>query len=895
MSWTKFFRRNRRDDEAAREIASYIAIETDDNIERGMSPQAAHDAAVRKFGNAAQVREDIYWMNTLRPLDTVWQDLKFGARLLWRDKGFAGAAILSLALGIGANTAIFQLMDTVRLRTLPVEQPARLSQIAFAPEDSRSGRFSSRWPDLTYTQFEEIVRRQRVFAKVAAWSSGVLNTAAGGEVKNIEGLWAGGDLFDVLGVKTIIGRPITREDDRAGCGTDAAVISHAYWQRAFGGSPQVLQQTIRLEGAQFPIVGVTGPGFFGLDVGRQFDVAVPLCADLHLQNGVNRFEGRREFWLAAIGRLNPGVTHEQASQHLQSLSAAFMQATLPTGYSADDEKSYLGFKLNATPFGTGVSDVRERFGEPLTVLLAATGLVLLIACANLANLLLARATAREREIAVRLSIGASRARIVGQLLVESVMLAAIGTALGLVAARMLSAVLVAQLAGGSTSVFIDLTWTSTVFVFTAGVSLLACLLFGLAPAVKATSLSPAASLRGTRGVTENRERFGMRRTLVIAQVALSLVLLFGALLFTRTLYNLLTIDPGFDQDVLIVDLTHRSLANEDPAPALAQRVDLHERIAALPGVAGVAIAENVLLSGSSWNDFINVDGPGRRALVDFARVDGGYFDVLSIPLLKGRTFDSRDTRQSPPVAIVNQTFVRDVLNGAEPLGRLFWIEVAPGQPIEKMEIVGVIGDTKYDSIRQEFEPLVHVPIAQAPSFRALARFAVKARGGISGITPSVERVAAAVNPAINVRVREVRRTVRDGLVRERLMAALSGAFGALAGLLAAVGIYGVLSYTVTRRSSEIAIRLAMGARRSEVLRMVIGDAAVLIGIGLVVGMALSLAAARAAQSLLFGLDATDAATVASAIAVLAGIGFLASYLPARRASRVDPMNVLRQE
>jgi putative ABC transport system permease protein len=461
---------------------------------------------------------------------------------------------------------------------------------------------------------------------------------------------------------------------------------------------------------------------------------------------------------------------------------------------------------------------------------------------------------------------------------------------------MLSIVLVAQLAGGSSSVFIDLGWNGTVFGFTAGVSLLACLLFGLAPAMKATALSPAVSLKGGRGVTDSRERFGLRRTLVVAQVALSLVLLFGALLFTRTLYNLLTIDPGFDQDVLFVDLTHRSLAQEEPAAAgLEQRVALQQRLAALPGVTGVAIAENVPLSGGFWNEFINVDGVNVRKLSNFARVGGDFFELLRIPLIKGRTFDRRDTAQSPEVAIVNETFVREVLNGAEPLGRLVWVEAAPGEPVEKLEIVGVTRDTKYDSIRRKFDPLVQVAISQASSFGAVARFVAKSDGTVAGITPAIERAAASVNPAINVRVRQVRQTVRDGLVRERLMAALSGAFGALAGLLAAIGIYGVLSYTVTRRSSEIAIRLAMGARRNEVLRMVIADAGVLIAIGLVIGTVLAVAAGRAAQSLLFGLGPTDLVTVASAMAMLAAIGFMASYLPARRASRVDPMNVLRQE
>jgi putative ABC transport system permease protein len=841
------------------------------------------------------VREDIYNMNTLSAIDNLFRDLRFGARLLWRDKGFAAAAIASLALGIGANTAIFQLLDTVRLRVLPVSEPGELVNVAFAPGSSRNGRFSSRWPELTYAQVEEIKARQQAFASLGVWSSGVLNTAAGGEVKNVEALWASGDLFPVLGVKPAIGRVLTPADDQRGCPAPVAVISHAYWQRQFGGAPSVLDQTVRLQGVQMPIVGVTEQRFFGLEVGRQFDVAVPLCADLLLQDGVNRFEIRREWWLAAVGRLGPGQTLQSANEHLIALSPSLTQATLPPGYSADDEKDYLGFKLNALPFENGASDLREEFGQPLIVLLAATTLVLVIACANLANLLLAKATAREREIAVRLSIGASRARIMRQLLAESVLLAAIGTVIGLFVARGLGQVLVAQLAAGAGSVFVDLTWNMKVFGFTAGVSLVACLLFGLAPAAKATALSPASVLRagGGRGVTEERSKFGVRRVLVVTQVALSLVLLFGALLFTRTLYNLLTIDPGFNQDVITVDATHSSLASDDPARGYAQRRELQARLAAIPGIAGVAISENMPLAGGFWNEFVTADGAADKALANFARVDSGFFALLDIPIVRGRTFAATDSANAPPVALVNERFVNKVMNGADPIGRRLWVIAAPGEPEQKIEIIGVTRDTKYRSIREELQPLVYVPVAQADGFRALARFAVKARGPVAGLMPSIERAVAEVNPAIAVRTRVARQFVRNGLVRERLMAALSGAFGVLAALLAAVGLYGVLSYTVMRRSNEIGIRLAMGASRAAVLRMVLKESGWLVGIGLAIGMALALGAARAAQALLFGLQPADPVTIAAAAALLATIGFIATYVPARRASRVDPMNVLR--
>jgi putative ABC transport system permease protein len=895
MSWRRFFRRGSRDDETAREIASYIAIETDENIGRGMTPQAAHDAAARKFGNATRVREDIYNMNTLAPIDNLVRDLRFGARVLWRDKGFAAAAIISLALGIGANTAIFQLLDTVRLRVLPVAEPGELVNVSFAPGSSRNGRFSSRWPALTYTQVEEIKARQQAFSGIGVWSSGTLNTADGGEVKTVEALWASGDLFSVLGVDAAVGRLLTVEDDRRGC-APVAVISYPYWQRHFGGAPSVLDQSVRLQGVRFPIVGVTESRFFGLDVGRQFDVAVPLCADLLLQNGINRFEGRREWWLAAVGRLAPGQTRQSANERLIAMSPSLTQATLPPGYSADDEKAYLDFKLNALAFETGASDLREEFGEPLVVLLAATTLVLIIACANLANLLLAKATAREREIAVRLSIGASRARIVRQLLAESVLLAAIGTMLGLFVARGLGQVLVAQLAGGMGSVFVDLAWNMKMFGFTAGVSLVACLLFGLAPALKATALSPAVALKsGGRGVTAGRDRFGARRVLVVTQVALSLVLLFGALLFTRTLYNLLTIDPGFNQDVITVDLTHRSLAGNDRERGYAQRQELQRKLAALPGVAAVAMSENMPLAGGFWNEFVMVDGGSDKALANFARVDGGFFTALNIPVVRGRSFSATDSMNALPVALVNERFAAKLLGGADPIGRRLWIVAAPGDPEQKIEIIGITRDTKYGDIREDWQPLVYVPMAQADEFGPLARFAVKAHGPVAGLMPSIERAVAEVNPALAVRTRVARQVVRNGLVRERLMAALSGAFGILAGLLAAVGLYGVLSYTVMRRSNEIGIRLAMGASRTAVLRMVIAESGWLVGTGLVIGLALALSAGRAAQALLFGLQPADPSTIAAALLLLAVIGFLASYVPARRASRVDPMNVLRQE
>ena len=893
----KYFKRSRRDDEAASEIASYIAIETDDNIARGMTPQAAHDAAVKKFGNPTRIREEIYWMNTVRPLDTMWQDLKYAARLLKRDKGFAAAAILSLALGIGANTAIFQLLDAVRLRTLPVTDPQELAVVHFPRGSKLSGRFSSRMPFMTSAQVDELRKQplDDVFSGLFSWSSLQLNTATGGEVRNADTLWVSGEAFDVLGVRPAIGRLIAPDDDRPGCGSPPAVLSYAYWQRAFGGNPSALGQTVRLDGRQFDIVGVTAPEFFGVDVGRRFDVAIPVCADALLPSSRGRIESRGNFWLAVVGRLQPGQTVESATKRLIAVSPAIMAATVPDGYTSEGQQQYKDNQLHVRAASSGFSDLREEFAKPLVVLLAATGLVLLIACANLANLLLARSTARQREIAIRLAIGASRRRIVGQLLIESVLLAVVGTALGMIVAGALTDVLMAQLAAGMGSLFLDLSWNMTVFAFTAAVAATACLLFGLAPAMQATALAPVIALKaGGRGISEARGRFGLRKGLVVAQVALSLVLLIGALLFGQTLYNVLTIDAGFDQQVMQIEFSHPSLQPEDQVQLQVVREDLRQRVAAAPGIADAVLVNNAPLTGNWRNEYVFADGKPEKALANFSTVGPNYFEALGVPIVKGRAFSPADALGAAPVAVVNETFVKKFFGDREAIGSQIWIEVAEGTPITKIAVVGISRDAKYGDIRDAFDPVVHLPMAQNSDGR-LVRMLVKPRGRMDGVMAAVTREVSRVNPEISIEARVIGQSVRDGLVRERLMAALSAAFGALAALLAAIGIYGVLSYSVTRRSNEIGIRLAMGASRGSVLKMVITEAGWLVGAGTAIGLGLGFGAAKAARSLLFGLEPTDPVSLTAATALLATIALLASYLPARRASRVDPANVLRQD
>jgi predicted permease len=896
VSWTRFFRRSRRDADLQRELQSYVQIETDDNIARGMAPDAARAAAIRKLGNPGRVREDIYLMNTIAPLDMLWQDLRYAARVLRRDKAFAVAAIASLALGIGANTAIFQLLDAIRLRTLPVERPQELVEVRIPPGTSRSGSFNGRRPILTYGIWEQIQQRQQVLSGLFAWSSVRFNTQPGGEARYVEGLWVSGDFFNVLGVRPIVGRVFSAPDDRRGCADPGAVISHDYWQSAFGGRADVLNQSVRVNGRQFPVIGVTSPGFFGIDVGRMYDIAIPLCADELLLGQDSRLGQKTGWWLSVVGRLKPGITLDAARAQLDAISQATFEATLPESYPPDERKNYLSFRLTALPAASGVSSIRGDFGDPLVLLLAISALVLVIACANLANLLLARATAREREIAVRLAIGAGRRRLLGQLIVESALVAVLGAALGAAVAHVLTRVLVSAISSSYVSVFVDLTWNGRMVAFTAGVAAVACLLFGVGPALRATALAPTAALRsGGRGTTASRQRVGLRRALVVTQVALSLVLVMGALLFVRTLYNLATLDVGFHgKDVVSAELMHPTLVDRDGQPSAVRRLIL-ERLGALPDLRAAAEVAYPPLGMGGWNENVWVGGSDAKVLANFNQIGADFFKTLGIGLISGRGFGDQDTRGSTRVAVVNETFVRRFVKDGNAIGRMVRVETGPGEPARAYEIVGVVRDTRYADIRDEIDPLVYLPTSQDDQPGNIMRVVLMPRTSVDRIVPAVTQAIQEVNPAITLEFTFVERAIQNSLLRERLMAMLSAAFGLLAGLIAAIGLYGLMSYTVARRSNEIGIRLALGAARGRVLRMVLADAGIHVVAGLAIGLALAVAAGRWIQTLLYGLEPTDPATLASAAGLLAIIGLLATLAPALRAARVDPVTALREE
>jgi predicted permease len=896
MSWARFFRRRHWDDERARELQDYLAHEIDDNLARGMSPEAARMAAHRRLGNATRIREEIYEMNTLPFVETCWQDLRYGLRLLGRNRTFAVVAILTLALGTGANAAIFQLVNAVRLRALPVEQAHDLMSIAIETQGSgRMGRFMGRRPYFSEPLFQEIRARQQAFSHVFAWGVTTWNVATEGHYRPVQGLYVSGGFFEALGVAPHAGRLLTEADDRKECGTPGAVLTHGFWQSRYGGHASAVGQTIVLDNRPFEIVGVTPPGFFGVEVGRTFDVALPLCAE-PLVRGEDSGVGKPDFWfLDLMGRLAPGWSAERAAAHLAARSPAIFQATVPPRYDAKAADAYRRLALTTAPAGTGVSGLRRAYQTQLWILLAATGLVLLITCANLANLMLARATAREREMAVRLAIGASRRRIVRQMLSESLLLAALGAFGGLLLARWMSGALLAFLSTENNRLFLDLEPDWRVFAFIASVAVAAALIFGLSPALKATAADPGKAMQaGGRSATDSHERFALRRALVVVQVALSLVLIVGALLFGRSLANLVTLDPGFRQEGIVsvnVDI-RRSPVEENARAQTYSRV--METIRALPGVRHAAEAAIVPMSGSGWNQTILIDGQLKDGIANMNRVGEDYFRVMQTTLIAGRAFGPQDRPGAPETAIVNESFARKYFDGANPLGRTFQIDMPPGEPRPQYQIVGYVKDTKYTDLKEAFTPIAYFPAAQETAHAEYLDLIVGTDLPLSSITAAVTRSVREVVPNATVATETLRDYVRDSLAIERLMASLSSFFGMLALIIASLGLYGVMSYQVARRQVEIGIRMALGADPGAVVRMVLTESGLLFGIGLLAGAGLAIGAARYAATLLFELTPSDPLSYAAAAGLLALVSVVAAWVPARRASRVAPTVALRE-
>jgi putative ABC transport system permease protein len=837
-------------------------------------------------------------------MQTLWQDLRFGLRMLSKSPGFAIVAIVTLALGLGANAAIFQLIDAVRLRTLPVKDPDRLAIVHIDKKHWGSGNFNGPYAEFSYPLWQQAKQRQEVFSSIAAWGGGAgqqLNLAHGGEVDMAHVIWISGAFFDTLAVQPMLGRLISGTDDQQGC-SGAVDISYAFWQRRYGGAASVIGRIITLEGHPFPIVGVTPPNFYGVSVGDRFEIAIPICAEPIINGQFSRITGERareSWWLSVFGRLKPDWDLKRASAQLGVIAAPSLHETIPPQYDAEGVQHYLAYNFEAWPAANGFSAMRRDTSDPLFLLLGLSGLVLLIACANLANLLLARASTREREIAVRLALGASRARLIRQMLSESALLAIAGTISGGFLAAALSRFLVAFISTPENPIFLDMPSDWRVVGFAAGLALVTTILFGLAPALRSGRVRPGTALKIGRGMTAGRERFRFQRVLVSSQVALSLVLLAGALLFARSLRNLMTREPGFQQNGVLaadVDFTRLKVSAEQQEPF---ERDLLERIRAIPEVAAAGTSNRFPSSGNTSNDWVLDDKgghPNGAAWEDY--VSPGYFETMQIALLAGRDFNSSDTAGSPPVAIVNQTFVKQFLNRARnAVSQRFRVWAPPGQPARYYTVVAEVKDSVYDDMHIPMQPVMYFPRTQLipPFIYPGATFLVRSRAGVAGLFNSLEETIAGASPEIDIHFNVLRTKIRESLLQDELMATLCGFFGGLAVLLSAIGLYGVISYTVAQRTNEIGIRMALGSNRGEVVRLIIGEVAVLIAIGLLVGVGLTLGGSKAAGSMLFGLKPRDPVTLLAALLILAAIGFAASFLPAHRASRLDPVVALREE
>src|SRR5215472_7119890 len=755
--WLKLqslFRRNRSTQRLNDEIQFHLEQQIAENIAAGMGPEGARHAAMRTFGNPTFLKEATRDTWGLLWLEHVAQDLRCGLRSLRKNPGFTAVAVLTLALGIGANTAIFQLIDALRLRVIPVKDPQQLVTVQLADSTGIRGHETSGYPVLTNAIWEKLRDNQDVFSGVLAWGSNNFGLTPGGEVRLAQGLFVSGDFFQVLGVRPLMGRIFNASDDRRGCGLPGAVVSYAFWQRELGGDPSAVGHKLTLNYHPIEIIGVTPPGFFGLEVGRSYDVAVPICSQAVLWSEGTWLDEGTVWWLNVMGRLKPGSTREKANAQLAVISPGIFQGTLPSNYPGESVKDYLKFKLTAVLADSGVSWLREQYSDSLSLLLSTAALVLLIARANLANLMLARATTREHEFSVRFAMGASRSRLIRHSMTESLLLALLGGALGLFLAGALSKFLVASLGTQEDAPFLDLKPDWRLLAFTFGLASLTCILFGLVPALRASRVSPAEAYKSAgRGVTASRKRFGFRQGLVVSQVALSLVLVAGALLFSGSLRNLLAVDAGFLQKgVVIADLDLFRRLNLPYAGRVAFKQDLLQKIRALRGVVSAAEVEILPLGGSRTDNEVWLEGtnPASRLVSFFNSTSDGYFKAMGIALLAGRDFSPQDTVSSPKVAIVNQSFARKLGLVMNPIGRTFRRQATPTEPEQSFEIVGLVADTKYSSLREEFGPIAFLATSQDPQPGPSAQFVIRSAVPIAETVSNVRSLVAQSSPLITL-------------------------------------------------------------------------------------------------------------------------------------------------
>jgi len=879
-------RRRHFEDALRDEMQFHIDAYADDLVSQGVSRVEAERRARMEFGTVDALKDDCRQSRGLRVVDELTQDLRYAARIMRRTPAVTLAAIVSLALGIGANTAIFTLMDAVLLRTLPVSNPGELYFLAHG--DGERPSTSSNYP-----LFERYAQLGDVFTGLTAYATTIFKVPAGDGVESISGLWTSGNFHATLGVPMALGRGFTAESDREPGGRRAAVISHGYWIRRFGESPDVLEHTLTVDGHAVSIVGVTAAAFVGLVPGRPPDITLPFSL-----RGMKEpeFLDTHENWtsMPIVGRLRPGVSEASA---LAATDVVFRQ------YMSEPENQWIAKELpesfrsaRLVSAAKGSSELRQRYATPLTVLMTLVGLILLIASANVANLLLVRSESRVREIAIRLSIGCDRRRLIRQMLTESTLLAACGALVGFVIAIWGASAIVAFFASLETPILLDVAPNLRLVAFTTVVTLTTGLVFGLLPALRSTRMDLTPALKdGPAAIQTSSRRWTSGQVLLVTQLAVCVFVVAVAGLLGRSLYNLKMLDAGFDGERVLVftlDSYGTTVTEDQRGPIYAELLD---RLKALPGVVSVSASRSIPIHTSGNARGLHIPGApetteARSAWTNI--VTPGYFDTFGIGLLSGRDFNAFDSRESRKVAIVNQTMARLHFGDRDPLGETFAFMT---EPDDLFTVVGVTEDTYQLSLRDPVPRMVYTPLAQSETPTWMNFELRSAQHPSTLVSAARETVRAVSRDVVLHYVRTMDEQVNASLVRERLLAALSAGFAVLALVLAAVGLYGVMSYQVSRQSREIGIRIALGAGRVTVLWQILRQVLVVSVVGVVLGVVATLSATRTLSTLLYGLSPTDPSTLAVVSLLLLATALVAGFVPARRAATMDPVRAIRTE
>jgi len=899
------FQKQRVDRELNEELQSYLEASAAHKRSSGIDPKAARRLAKVEMGSQGSVKHRVWTSRWESNLDNLFADLRLGIRSLAKSPGFTLVALLSLALGIGANTAIFTLLNAILLRPLPVQNPQQLTLFG----DGRAAGSTSTLPNgswrlFSYPFFREFIQKQQSFSGIAAVNSiqfTIQSSIAGATYAPAHIDLISGSYFSVLGISPFLGRAISEDDNKAAGAGPVAVASYGWFQRHFNGDPSALGKVVRIQSHDYTLVGVARPGFFGVTVGQSTDLWIPLSMEKEISPGWNGLDNKLFQSLLLIGRLKPGVTSDQANSATNLLFKQILRSDyVGATPSQKDLDSIQHASIDLTPAANGVSRLRRIFSLPLKILMTIVALVLLIACANIANMLLARGVARAREIAVRMAIGATRGRIVVQLLTESAVLAFTGAAIGVALAWKASAALLAMALPSPDPIPIDLTPGLPVLGFTLAVTVFTALLFGMIPAFKATRLELTPALKEGRGSAAST-RSKLARSLIAGQIALSVLLLVAATLFLRSLINLTSIPTGFDKHNVLVFSMDSSIANlrqndPDEIKSVQLQEQIESRVQTIPGVQSTSFAFFTFNDGMWGNDVLFQGIPRTQdngGPVSFNNVGNGFFSTMNIPLIAGRTFNAHDTHASQQVAVINQTMAHRFFPTGSPIGRHFGMNDDPAHSND-IEVIGIVKDAKYGDLDEPTTMAAYFPCTQHTGFYGnfLIRFAPGTNSG--QIIAQTRSLVAQINPNILITsVSSLEELVDRSIATQSLIARLSTFFGILAVFLASIGIYGLMSYSVARRTNEIGIRLALGAQTGTLLWMVLRETLTLLAIGLAVGVPITLASTSIIKSQLYELSPLDPIAIASAIVIIAAMTVLAAWLPARRASKVDPMVALR--